>query len=138
MHTYDLTPNVTHLMVGEYETPKFRHVARERPDIQPMDAGWVAAVSELWKQDAEIDFAALEREWRLKPLEFCGAEVVGDRTEPRAAALVCLTGFDAGAFLSLVLDFWLPPLLLLLLLFSALRHWANQGYAATRRTAETL
>ncbi|KAJ2969654.1 hypothetical protein NQ176_g8551 [Zarea fungicola] len=37
VHKYDLTPDVTHLIVGDYDTPKYRHVARERPDIKAMD-----------------------------------------------------------------------------------------------------
>ncbi|KAH6673877.1 hypothetical protein EV126DRAFT_306906, partial [Verticillium dahliae] len=68
-HKYDLTPDVTHLIVGQYDTPKYRHVAKERPDIKAMDARWIDAVADLWKNAAEIDFAALETQWQLKPLE---------------------------------------------------------------------
>ena len=46
-HKYDLTPNVTHLIAGDYDTPKYRHVAYERPDIKAMDAQWVEAVRDL-------------------------------------------------------------------------------------------
>ncbi|KAF3354873.1 hypothetical protein VdG1_04529 [Verticillium dahliae VDG1] len=42
-HKYDLTPDVTHLIVGQYDTPKYRHVAKERPDIKAMDARWIDA-----------------------------------------------------------------------------------------------
>ncbi|KZL75950.1 BRCT domain-containing protein, partial [Colletotrichum tofieldiae] len=96
IHKYDLTPDVTHLVVGDYDTPKYRHVAKERNDIKAMDARWIDVVGELWMKDADIDFAALEREWQLKPLETCGDVV--DPANPteakRGTLLLCMTGFD--------------------------------------------
>ncbi|OHE96580.1 BRCA1 C Terminus domain-containing protein [Colletotrichum orchidophilum] len=96
IHKYDLTPDVTHLVVGDYDTPKYRHVAKERTDIKAMDARWIDAIGDLWMKDADIDFAALEREWQLKPLETCGH--VSDTTDPtearRGSLLLCMTGFD--------------------------------------------
>ncbi|KJZ72089.1 hypothetical protein HIM_08544 [Hirsutella minnesotensis 3608] len=95
IHKYDLTPDATHLVVGDYDTPKYRHVARERQDIKAMDAAWIEAVSDLWKHDEEIDFAALERLHQLKPLEKCGAETAspGNDHSARQSLLICLTGF---------------------------------------------
>ncbi|WYZ39741.1 hypothetical protein EsH8_IV_000082 [Colletotrichum jinshuiense] len=96
IHKYDLTPDVTHLVVGDYNTPKYRHVAKERTDIKAMDARWIDAVGDLWMKDADINFAALEQEWQLKPLETCGDVV--DASEPaeakRGSLLLCMTGFD--------------------------------------------
>ncbi|KAJ0163200.1 S-M checkpoint control protein rad4 [Colletotrichum tanaceti] len=96
IHKYDLTPDVTHLVVGDYDTPKYRHVAKERNDVKTMDARWIDVVGDLWMEDTEIDFAALEREWQLKPLETCGHVV--DASNPaeakRGALLLCMTGFD--------------------------------------------
>ncbi|KAM0280222.1 hypothetical protein ACHAQH_004180 [Verticillium albo-atrum] len=91
VHKYDLTPDVTHLIVGQYDTPKYRHVAKDRPDIKAMDARWIDAVAELWKNAAEIDFAALEKEWQLKPLETSGPE---PGEEERIKLLCCMTGFE--------------------------------------------
>ncbi|KAK3944354.1 hypothetical protein QBC46DRAFT_361276 [Diplogelasinospora grovesii] len=72
VHKYDLTPDATHLIVGEYDTPKYRHA---------MAAGWVEA-------DVEIDFSSLESKWQLKTFETGGGE-------PTAAGLLCcLTGFE--------------------------------------------
>ncbi|KAI5860566.1 hypothetical protein GGS23DRAFT_599375 [Durotheca rogersii] len=94
-HKYDLTSDVTHLIVGEYDTAKYRHVARERPDIKPMAAGWVNAVRQQWLEDKEFDFVALEDTWRLKPFETGGGvpdspvEVRRERTR----LVCCLTGF---------------------------------------------
>ncbi|KAL7920693.1 BRCT domain-containing protein [Trichoderma austrokoningii] len=96
VHKYDLMQDVTHLVVGGYNTPKYRHVARERADVKAMDAGWIIAVSELWKKDEEIDFAALEESYQLKPLETSGAEPWSEEEDPPAARgslLVCQTGF---------------------------------------------
>ncbi|KAH6603695.1 brct domain-containing [Trichoderma cornu-damae] len=97
VHKYDLTPDVTHLLVGGYDTPKYRHVARERVDIKAMDAGWINAVNELWKNDDEFDLVALEKSYQLKSLETSGAEPSSQgETLPaaRGSLLICLTGFD--------------------------------------------
>ncbi|KAL1890430.1 protein kinase activating protein dpb11 [Sporothrix stenoceras] len=72
VHKNDLTHEVTHLIVGDYNTPKYRHVARDRPDIKAMCAGWVDAVRDPWTRDAPIDFPALEAAWRLKTFEVHG------------------------------------------------------------------
>ncbi|CAM1509857.1 Fc.00g001920.m01.CDS01 [Cosmosporella sp. VM-42] len=95
VHKYDLTPDVTHLIVGEYDTPKYRHVARERSDIKAMDAGWIEALAELWKNDDEFDFWELEKEYQLKPLEKRGVvpSLHGEQPAPRDSLLICLTGF---------------------------------------------
>ncbi|KAH7419293.1 BRCT domain-containing protein [Cadophora sp. MPI-SDFR-AT-0126] len=65
VHTYDLTLDVTHLIVGEYDTPKFRYVAQKRLDVLPMMISWIEAVRELWINDQEIDMPLLEQQHRL-------------------------------------------------------------------------
>ncbi|XXH04329.1 hypothetical protein Hte_010743 [Hypoxylon texense] len=96
IHKYDLTPDVTHLIVGDYDTAKYRHVARERPDIKPMAAGWVNAVRALWLEAQDIDFAALEETWKLKTFETSGGNPNGATEEQRARSRLtcCLTGFE--------------------------------------------
>jgi len=102
VHKYDLTPDVTHLVVGEYDTPKYRHVAKERPDIRPMAVGWIDAVLELWIKDSDIDFGALEKEWSLRTFETggisCETSNGGSGNADRAKLLCCLTGFDDRMF----------------------------------------
>ncbi|KAH7140827.1 BRCT domain-containing protein [Dactylonectria macrodidyma] len=96
VHKYDLTPDVTHLVVGDYDTPKYRHVARERPDIKAMDAAWIEALSELWKNDDDINFREVESNHQLKPLEKRGIDVSAPQTDQpptRDSLLICLTGF---------------------------------------------
>ena len=60
-----------------------------------MDAGWIEALTELWRGDSPIDFAALEKEWQLQPLETSGTPApTPDNPEPaRGRLLVCLTGY---------------------------------------------
>ncbi|KAF4982518.1 hypothetical protein FZEAL_1869 [Fusarium zealandicum] len=96
IHKYDLTPDVTHLIVGDYDTPKYRHVARERPDIKAMDAAWIETLSDIWKHDDEIDYRQLENKYQLKPLEKRGIDPLAQPQEGEAtrdSLLVCLTGF---------------------------------------------
>lgn len=95
LHKYDLTPDVTHLIVGEHNTQKYKHVAKSRPDIRPMAIGWVDAVRNLWVQDDPIDFSTLEMKWTLKAFETGGGALaeageVGTTTK----LLCCLSGFE--------------------------------------------
>jgi len=68
VHRYDLTFDVTHLIVGAYDTPKYRYVAQQRLDVRPMTIGWIEAMRELWMNDQEIDLEALEKEHTLPTL----------------------------------------------------------------------
>ncbi|OBT62282.1 hypothetical protein VE03_08577 [Pseudogymnoascus sp. 23342-1-I1] len=78
-HKYDLTSEVTHLIVGEYDTPKYRYVAKERPDVKILTVGWIEAIRNLWISDKHIDLEALEAEHTLPTL---------------ASLIVCMTGFE--------------------------------------------
>lgn len=78
-HKYDLTSEVTHLIVGDYDTPKYRYVAKERPDVKVLKPEWIEAVRQLWIHDKQIDLKMLELENAL----------------PTFASLrVCMTGFE--------------------------------------------
>ncbi|KAH8899077.1 hypothetical protein GQ53DRAFT_711001 [Thozetella sp. PMI_491] len=107
IHKYDLTPDVTHLIVGEYDTLKYRHVAKDRPDIRAMAAGWVDAVLHLWKDDADMDFDALEKEWQLRALETSGGDpnAPEDAPEFQRGRLICsVSGFDEAEERQLIID----------------------------------
>ncbi|KAH8599974.1 BRCT domain-containing protein [Bisporella sp. PMI_857] len=82
-HLFDLTSDVTHLIVGAYDTPKYRYVAKERPDVKPMALDWVQALRELWINDKEINFEALEKEHTLPTLSTLKFSMTGceDPTE---------------------------------------------------------
>ncbi|KAL5598714.1 uncharacterized protein BROUX77_006548 [Berkeleyomyces rouxiae] len=96
-HIYDLTPDVTHLLVGKYDTPKYRHVARARPDVKAMDPAWINAVRDAWRAD-QFDFPTLEKQYQLLPLETNGVTINTDDGQPivteRGQLRVCLTGIE--------------------------------------------
>jgi DNA replication regulator DPB11 len=80
-HKYDLTSDVTHLVVGNTDTQKYKYVAKERPDVKIVLPEFIEAVREQWMQGGETDVAELEKKWRVKTL--WGLQI-------------CLTGFDDG------------------------------------------
>ena len=65
VHKFDLTSDVTHLIVGETDTPKYKFVAKERPDVKCLKASFVEAVRRSWLEGGETDVEALEKEHKL-------------------------------------------------------------------------
>ena len=78
-HKLDLTSDVTHLLVGSIDTPKYKYVSREREDVKVLRPEWVEGVRAAWMQAEELDLERLEREYRLPTF---------------ADLAICLTGFD--------------------------------------------
>lgn len=70
-----------------------------------MAAGWVDAVGELWREDKEFDFAALENTWRLKTFETGGGIPQSPFVEQRERfkLICCLTGFEDSTLLAFFL-----------------------------------
>jgi len=60
-HALDLTGEVTHLIVGDSDTPKYKYVAKERPDIIVLENAWIDAVREAWIDGGDVDVQGLER-----------------------------------------------------------------------------
>jgi DNA replication regulator DPB11 len=83
-HKLDLTSDVTHLIVGDSNTPKYQYVAREREDVKVLQLEWVEALRQTWMRGEDVDLEALEQEYRLPTL---------------ARLKICLTGFDDCASL---------------------------------------
>ncbi|KKY16653.1 putative brct domain protein [Diplodia seriata] len=79
VHKYDLTSDVTHLVVGHIDTQKYKYVAKERPDVKAVLPAWIAAVRESWMQGGETDVEKLEEEYRVPT--FYGLRI-------------CITGFE--------------------------------------------
>lgn len=79
VHKLDLTSDVTHLIVGDTDTPKYKYVAKERPDVKCLLPEWVEAVRQSWMEGDDPDVEALELVHRLPT--FAGLKV-------------CVTGFD--------------------------------------------
>lgn len=78
-HKLDLTSDVTHLLVGDTDTPKYKYVAKEREDVRVLKPEWVAAVRKQWMEAKQIDLNALYVEFRMPTL---------------AGSRICITGFD--------------------------------------------
>jgi DNA replication regulator DPB11 len=55
---------VTHLIVGDINTPKYKYVAQERPDIIVLHPSWIDAIRAAWITGNEIDIQDLERSHR--------------------------------------------------------------------------
>ena len=82
VHALDLTGEVTHLIVGDSNTPKYKYVAKERPDIVVLDPAWIDAVREVWIDGGDVDVQGLERIYRCPT--FAGLKI-------------CITGFNDQA-----------------------------------------
>lgn len=76
----DLTSDVTHLIVGNTDSAKYRYVAKSREDVKVLSPAWLEALRQVWMQGHDhVDVAALEQEYRLPTL---------------FGLKICLTGFD--------------------------------------------
>ena len=82
-HKLDLTSDVTHLLVGDIDTPKYKYVAKEREDVKVLRPGWIEAVRQSWIEGGETDVGELEKQYRLPPL---------------SGLTICVTGFEDLAF----------------------------------------
>jgi len=80
-HSLDLTSDVTHLVVGCIDTPKYAYVAKERPDIRVLQPGFIDAVKARWMkgEDVRAELPALEKEYKCPT--FWGLRI-------------CVTGFS--------------------------------------------
>jgi len=79
VHKLDLTSDVTHLIVGNIDTPKYKYTAKERQDIKVLHPAWLEAVRDSWITGGETDVGALENEHELPT--FFGLRI-------------CVTGFS--------------------------------------------
>lgn len=78
-HKLDLTSDVTHLIVGETQTPKYKYVAREREDVKCLREEWIPAVRETWMQGGDVPLQLLEDQYRLPTFH---------------QLKICITGFE--------------------------------------------
>ena len=86
IHKLDLTSDVTHLIVGDTDTPKYKFVAKERPDVKCVMAGWIEAVRASWMEGGTINVEELEKEHRLPTLTGLKLCVTGFDDRPSAAS----------------------------------------------------
>lgn len=64
----DLTSDVTHLIVGNIDTAKYKYVAKERRDIKVLSIDWLEAVRASWLEGGVTDVEALERQYAYQLL----------------------------------------------------------------------
>ncbi|PGH27660.1 hypothetical protein AJ80_00674 [Polytolypa hystricis UAMH7299] len=83
VHKFDLTSDVTHLIVGEVNTPKYKYVAKERSDVKVLKAEWIEAVRSSWMLGGDTNLQELEEAYRFPSL---------------SGLSICLTGFADMAF----------------------------------------
>ena len=79
LHKLDLTSEVTHLIVGDINTPKYRFVAKERLDVKCLLPEWIEALRQSWLEGGETDVHRLEEKYKLPTLY---------------NLRICVTGFD--------------------------------------------
>ncbi|KAK5947513.1 protein kinase activating protein dpb11 [Knufia obscura] len=78
-HTLDLTSDVSHLLVGDTDSEKYRYVAREREDVKVLLPEYIQALRELWMNDQPIDLNGLEAQHKCPTL---------------FGLKICITGFE--------------------------------------------
>lgn len=79
----DLTTDVTHLVVNDPDSEKYRYAARHRSDMVFMRADWIAAMHGRWLEGHDdLSLADFERRFAL-PVFFC-ARVCVTNLDPRA------------------------------------------------------
>lgn len=67
------------MVVGHVDTAKYRHVAKERPDIAVLRPEWVDAMRDAWKSGDDFSVTSLVDEYRLPALY---------------GLQICVTGFE--------------------------------------------
>lgn len=67
-HKFDLTSDVTHLLVGDIDTPKYKYVAKERPDVKVVLPAWLEAVRQSWMEGGATDVSTFEEQYKVPPL----------------------------------------------------------------------
>ncbi len=70
----DLTADITHLIVGAHFSPKYRYVAKNRPDIRVMTLEWIQKIWEHWIGDQPIHLEEMETQYArpaLHSLRIC-------------------------------------------------------------------
>ncbi|CAL5870835.1 uncharacterized protein PFLUO_LOCUS5076 [Penicillium psychrofluorescens] len=82
-HSSHLTPHVTHLLVGDPDTEKYKYVARHRNDVAVVKPEWIEAVRQPWMQGEDTDIRALQEQHKYP--------VFGGLT-------ICITGFEDKGF----------------------------------------
>ncbi|KAF8477224.1 BRCT domain-containing protein [Kalaharituber pfeilii] len=68
-HRHDLTSDVTHLIVGDLDTPKYKYVAKNRIDVKVVDGDWVDAMHQKWINGEDIKVSEFEEKHRFRTFQ---------------------------------------------------------------------
>lgn len=63
-HHYDLTYEVTHLIVGDTNSEKYKFVAKERTDVKVLRPEFVEAVRASWVAGEDTSISHFEEQYR--------------------------------------------------------------------------
>ena len=81
IHKLDLTSDVTHLIVGNVDTAKYKYVAKQRTDVKVLPPEWIDTIRTRWMGGEDFDIEKEEIKHRLSTFY-----------ELR----ICLTGVEDG------------------------------------------
>lgn len=98
IHRLDLTADVTHLLVGDIATEKYRYTAKERQDIKVLLPTWLEAVRDCWIKGGDTDVRVLEEEYKLPALFGLKICVTGFSDPTQRAELQEAVGRHGGAY----------------------------------------
>ena len=59
-HHFDLTSDVTHLIISQIDTPKYKYVAKNRMDVTVVDEKWVEDMHTNWLAGENIKVSEYE------------------------------------------------------------------------------
>jgi DNA replication regulator DPB11 len=66
--TFDLTMDVTHLVVGATTSPKYKFVARNSPDVHVVLPDFIKAMRLAWMAGEEVDLDKLHNDYKAPAL----------------------------------------------------------------------
>ncbi|KAA8901712.1 hypothetical protein FN846DRAFT_956755 [Sphaerosporella brunnea] len=91
-HVLDLTSDVTHLVCGALYSPKYRYVAKMRPDVKVMSTKWVDAMYAQWIAGEDIDPRTFEVSYRFPVFYRCRISATGiaDAEELKRIKEICI------------------------------------------------
>ncbi|WBW70620.1 BRCT domain protein Rad4 [Schizosaccharomyces osmophilus] len=67
----DLTKDVTHLIAGDFDTPKYKFAAKSRPDMKIVSHEWIPRLYDRWVEGEDLESDLLISKFTLPALFKC-------------------------------------------------------------------
>ncbi|EPX74682.1 BRCT domain-containing protein Rad4 [Schizosaccharomyces octosporus yFS286] len=67
----DLTKDVTHLVAGDFDTPKYKFAAKSRPDMKIVSHEWIPRLYDRWVEGEDLESDLLISKFTLPALFKC-------------------------------------------------------------------